>query len=81
MEVPTVKIKVGESGDQFFECPVDCIVREALTQLRDELMMAGGGIHFDQGRRLVQERTFQDQLPRNQDGSLILTDLVYKNGQ
>jgi hypothetical protein len=44
-------------------------------------MMAGGGIHFDQGRRLVQERTFQDHLPRNQDGSLILTDLVYQNGR
>jgi hypothetical protein len=80
MEVPTVKIKVGESGDQFFECPVDCIVEDALVDLREEHHFRDGLI-YDGGRRLNRKQFFRDQLPRNQDGSLILTDLVYKNGQ
>jgi hypothetical protein len=81
MEVERVEIRIGESGDQFFDCPVDQKVGKALGELRDECGTSHGGIYFDQGRRLEQDQTFREQLPTNEDGSLILARLVYKNGK
>jgi hypothetical protein len=75
-----VEIRIGESGDQFFKCPVDYSVRDALHGLRNGKHFRDGLIYSDNGP-LDLDLTFREQLPTNEDGSLILAGLAYKNGK